>query len=268
MPTERSTFLSRLHLIASATVALTFFLPSGALADDCRFQAVRTGTVDAAGADRIRIDARAGSLRIEGTPDLRVRAEGEVCASDDDLLERSRLEVARRGDEIVVEVSLPSTGGWSLFGSESVRMDLEVRIPDTVPVFVEDSSGSMTIRNTASLEIEDSSGSIDLRGIRGPISIDDSSGSIDIVDVDGSVRLWDSSGSIDVRDVRGSVVVEDDSSGSIDAEEVTGDVIVRSDSSGSISVRSVGGDFAVLRDGSGGIHYADVGGSVDLPRDR
>lgn len=244
--------------------ALILTLPlAGCLAygDECRYEDHRSGSIDVEGAREVDIEAGSGRLRIEGTDGLdQVRAEGRVCTSREALLDDVDLTLERRGERIVVRAVYPTS-----LGSSYARLDLTVQVPSDLALDVQDSSGSIVVRDVGALTLKDSSGSIQVEGAGGPVSIDDSSGSVTLTGVRGDVLIEDGSGSITVKNVEGSVVVEEDSSGSIQVHRVTGDVLVRRDSSGSISVSDVGGDFKVARDSSGGIHHERVAGVVDVP---
>lgn len=246
----------------AALTLLALLAPTAASAwwgDDCDLTDARDASVELAGATEIEVLARAGSLRIEGMDGLdRVEAEGEACSSDRELLDEIRIEVTRHRERIRVEARIPERR------RESGRLDLEVRVPRGVRLFVEDSSGELEIRGVGPLELEDGSGAIRLTDIDGDLRIEDGSGEIEVDGVTGSVRITDGSGEIDVRDVAGSVEVRD-GSGSIRLAEVRGDAIVDEDGSGDIDVRDVTGDVEVRRDGSGGIRTARVGGEVRRP---
>ncbi len=207
----------------------------------CDVTASRAATIDVGDATRVRVRARAGSLRIEGHPDLgEVRASGTACAGSDANLERVTLTATRVGTELVIETD---TGDWM------GRLDLVVEVPDSLPLEVDDSSGRIEIYDVAAVELRDGSGGIDIDGVA------------------GDVRVVDGSGGIDISAVRGTVVIEDDGSGSIDITDVGRDVIVEDDGSGSIDVAEVGGDVVVKRDGSGSVWHRSVRGRVDLPSD-
>jgi DUF4097 and DUF4098 domain-containing protein YvlB len=249
-----------------AALAAVLWIASPATADDCRHEDLLKKTVDAKGATRIRVDAAAGYLRIVGRPGLdEVRVKGTACASKKKLLESIHLSVERSGSEVRVEAEI-DRGGFSFFGNGNARLDLEIEVPDSVPLDVNDSSGSIEITSVAALDVDDSSGEINIEGVAGKLRLEDSSGSIEVSDVEGDIRLEDSSGSIDIERVSGSVDIVEDGSGSIDISKVKGSVLVRRDGSGSISVRNIDGDFTVERDGSGSINHRDVGGKVDIPR--
>ena len=246
-------------LLLLAPLALTG--PTVACAyDSCHVQEPRGETVDAAGATLVRVEAKAGSLRITGESGLdEVQARGTACAENERALEKVQLRADRSGDEVRVVVETPE--GWG----DSGALHLELRVPEGLAVDVEDSSGEIEVDDVASLRVKDGSGEIDITGVQGDVSIEDGSGEIDLVDVGGDVRIRDRSGDIDIKDVRGTVTVEEDGSGGIEIVGVGEDVLIGRDGSGSIRVRDVEGDFTVEKDGSGSIEHEGVKGRVNIP---
>jgi hypothetical protein len=250
--------------VPTAVISLAALVWTGcvALADNCDHFADRAAAVSADGAATIRIDAKAGSLRVHGVEGMEVRASGTACASDEELLDQIQLTADRSGSEVRVVVEIPdSGGGWN----RQARLDLVVEVPKTIALEVNDTSGAMEVRDVAALEVHDSSGEIEIEDVAGDLRVEDSSGEIDIERVSGEVRIEDSSGEIDIAHVERSVIIERDSSGEIDVAHVKGDVLVERDGSGGIYVEDVGGDFTVERDGSGSIRHRDVAGQVDIP---
>jgi len=241
-----------------------FLIAGAAIADDCDHTAPRNEVIDAAGAERVEIDASAGFLKIlgsDGADEIRVR--GDACASSQSLLEDVRLEVRRSGSRVTIAAEMPD----SRWGRSTAALDMTIELPSSVSVEIDDGSGPIELRNVASAVIDDGSGGIEVFEIAGDLEIDDGSGEIEVTSVTGEVRIDDGSGSIDLRSV-GSVMIDDDGSGEIDIEEVFGDVMVRSDGSGSISVRDVDGDFTVRQDGSGDIRHDAIAGLVKVPDDK
>jgi len=230
-----------------ASLVLAAALPASALAQD--YDAPRTATVNASGATLLKIDARAGMLRVTGRTDItEVRIRGTARASSKGILEDIKLEATRNGTEVNVRVVIPEfrDSGWNGY-NEQALLDLVIETPATLALDVDDTSGDMTIESvSAKVRIEDNSGNIRVRDT-------------------GDIWISDSSGGIDIRGVKGSVDIDEDSSGEIAVYDVTGSVHVGRDSSGSIDVSRVGGDFVVERDGSGSIHYDGVKGKVDIP---
>lgn len=249
-------------------------------ADDCRFTADRNATIAVGRAAEAKIIARAGRLTVRGRPDLNeVRVRGKACASDQDVLDDIKLVAEVRGGEVFIEAKLPEVGSWS--SDARALLDLEIELPQSLMLDVEDGSGSIEIRSAAALRLKDGSGSVDIEAIAGDVFVQDGSGSITIDGAGGDVEIQDGSGSITVTDVAGSVGVRDgsgglsvsdvgrnveveDGAGGMEISRVVGDVTVTRDGSGSISVDHVGGNFTVERDGSGGVHHEDVGGRVSV----
>jgi hypothetical protein len=211
----------------------------------CDETAPRRASVSAAGATRIVVIGRAGSLRVKGQSGADVTASGTACASDKALLNDVKLTATRRGSEVEVEAVIPDRLG---FGFSNASLDFEVALPADIPVVVKDGSGSLRIDNVAALDVTDGSGEVEIRDVRGNVKVRDGSGSIEIENVSGDVVVVDGSGSIGIRGVQRSVRIAEDGSGGIDVSDVRG-------------------DFVVERDGSGGVDYARVSGKVSIPRD-
>lgn len=228
---------------------------------DCGQTAPREGSADAAGARSIRVLAKAGELKIRGVAGAStVAVKGTACASRASGLDEIKLVVERRGDVVHVEAITPDWN-WG-----SAGLDMEIDLPNSIPLDVDDGSGSAEVRDVAALRITDGSGELTIEGVGGALTVDDGSGSLQISNVAGAVTLTDGSGEIVVRQA-GSVLVKEDGSGSIQISDVRGNVVVRNDGSGSIDVREVAGDFTVDDDGSGGIEHQGVHGRVKIPSD-
>jgi hypothetical protein len=254
-------------VIAAALVTIPVMISSPAQAQerDGRYTAPRNATVSASGARAVEIEAHAGFLHIAGRAGIsEVRVRGTARASRESWLEDIKLKTERRGDVVSIVVDIPDMdSNWR--GGERA-LDLEIEVPATIALDIEDGSGETTIRGTGPVQIEDGSGELELTDIGGSVRVHDGSGELTIRNVRGDVRVADGSGEITIDRVTGEVEIEDDGSGSIDILHVTKGVRIGSDGSGSISVDDVGGDFVVERDGSGGVEYTAVKGKVDVPR--
>ena len=254
-----------------ATAMLGCF-PSGLGADGCRFEAERNATLPIEGATQARIIAGAGKLEIRGYPDLdEIRIRGRACASDQETLDRIRLEIGRDGNEVSVEAKQPSGGRQfhvTLFNrnlsSESAFLDVEIDVPVSLALDVTDGAGSVAIRDSGPVRLRDGSNSVKIENAAGDVSVHDGSGSVMIRQINGNVDVKDGSNSTSIADVAGNLRIQD-GSGSIRVQRVAGNVTVTNDGSGSISVSQVEGDFTVERDGSGAVHYQDVRGRVSVP---
>jgi hypothetical protein len=214
-----------LRLVAIVAL-LALPLPAIALDLDCKFSADRHGSIDATGAERVEIVARAGDLVVRPSAGSTLTAAGRACASSEAFLAQTLLHVRRTGNVVQVQVQVPeSMQGIGIFYAS---LDLKVQVPGGLPVAITDSSGDVTA---------------------------------DDVRV---VRIHDSSGDIVVHRAR-SVTIPRDSSGDISIERVAGNVRIEQDSSGDISVSDVGGNVELLADGSGQVRVSAVKGTVRLP---
>ena len=255
----------RLLAMSGVFIVAASFIPGKAKAQN-RNEAPRNATVPVAGARVVRIDAAAGSLRVEGKEGLsEVRVRGTARLEGRGRIDDIKLIAERRGGEIYIKADIPENDydGWR--DGSYMGLDLVIEVPRTMRLDVEDGSGEAEFLNTGELTLDDGSGTIEIRGMHGDLDIEDGSGEIDINGVDGDVRINDGSGEIQARNVTGNFVVSDDGSGSIRITDVGGTVRVGSDGSGNIDVDRVGGDFVVDSDGGGGIRYDTVKGRVSIP---
>lgn len=229
-------------------IVMTMFLASfaGMAAND--YTETRELSVDASGIDSLILETGAGSLEVEGVEGLgavEVRAMIVVPDADEDdarkvIDKELRLALETQGSRATLE-SRFEQHFWGL--GSNARIDLEVRVPETLAISIDDGSGSIEVSGVAAdLAIEDGSGSIDVRNV-GELDIEDGSGSIEVEGVRGDVMIDDGSGSITVTSVGGTVTIDD--------------------GSGSIRVTDVGGDLVILDAGSGGVSFSDIRGTVE-----
>jgi hypothetical protein len=275
-----------LHSCAAGALLLALTHAAYASEWNCKFRAERGGTIDTAGVQKIVLRTGAGDLKVTGRSEARIDAQGEACASSQELLDATSISVRREGTTAFVETMIPVEQMKAQRGNAYAYIDVRAMLPANLPVDAQDSSGDAELSGLAELTMRDSSGDLDIDRIKGALAIQDSSGEIRVREV-GSVRLEDSSGDmtieqvagvvdivsdssgdIEVRDIGGQVDIRQDSSGDIRANNVRGSVIIGVDSSGSIYARNVTGDFTVETDGSGSIEHEDVKGRISMPENK
>ena len=189
----------------------------------------------------LTVDGVSDGDRVEVHAELRSIRAGSMW--DDDAEDSVVIEVEQDDDvsTVIVDLDRPPGGYW---------LDVHLTVPDHVEMFIEDSSGDITVANILALDIDDASGDLAVSSIAGDLRIDDGTGDIFVSDVGGNVDVDDGSGDLDVRDVNGDVDIND-GSGDIDVRYVDGTVTVH-DGSGDISVRDAG-DVVIEEDGSGDV---------------
>lgn len=210
------------------------------------YEEVRELTLDSV--ERLNIKAGAGSMDVfgvDGADQVHVKALIIVPGKDEDdarkIIEKKMvLSLEQKGNDGYLEAWFED--GFMGWGPDA-HIVLEVNVPSGTAVDIDDSAGSIEVKDVAGdVSIDDSSGSIRVAGVA-DLTIDDGSGSIKVSGATGDVYIEDGSGSITVKHVGGSVTIDD--------------------GSGSINVSDVERDFVVIDDGSGGIRHSNVRGSVD-----
>jgi DUF4097 and DUF4098 domain-containing protein YvlB len=260
----------------SMTKALQLLLVAGlalsgcdvSMADDCKVNAERAGQHALAGVKRIAISARAGDLEIRGQRGAsQVTARGKACASEQKLLDQIRIELRLDGEVLRVNALMPDTEADDAPRHAQASLDLNLEVPDNLPVEVIDSSGEAEIEGLAALTMTDSSGELRISRIAGDLEVTDSSGDLWIDEIGKNVRVRDSSGEVRVEDVHGDVEVEADGSGSLSFDRVGRNLMIGRDGSGDIRIASVEGDARIDSDGSGDIRITSVKGDARIDSD-
>jgi hypothetical protein len=215
-------------------------------ADD--YREVRELRVGADGLETMVINVGEGGLDVRGVPDqdqVEVRATIIVTDADDEegqefIARRVQLSLDRDDNS----ARLVSRVDQKMFAwGSGGRVDLELTVPSSVALRIEDGAGSMNIADmVADVAIQDGSGSIDVSSV-GNLEIDDGSGSIEVSEVAGDVYVTDGSGSLTIEGVDGSVTI--------------------TDGSGSILVDGVGKDLVIIESGSGSVRFSGIAGSVE-----
>ena len=213
-----------------------------------RYSEERTAQLDARNVRVVRIEARAGGLRVVGRTGVdEVRVRGTARANAERWLQDIQIVAERRGDEVRIVAVIPDLDWRRSLGNVERALDLVIELPAGVAVDVSDTSGDVAISGTGDVDVEDSSGNVRIESVA------------------GDVRVRDGSGEVEIRDVAGNVTVRSDGSGDLNIYDVRRSVLVEEDGSGDITVRRVGGSFTVRRDGSGGIHSTSVEGTISVP---
>ncbi|MBO6555215.1 MAG: hypothetical protein JJ934_01380 [Pseudomonadales bacterium] len=213
----------------------------------------------------LQMQALAGSLEITASEDDQLHFWGKACTSEPKYLERMDVIVSEEADRLIFQTIIPHHRDD--FDPSYASIDIELQVPGSLAVRVEDSSGDTLIEDVRVLSVDDSSGDIRLINTTSDLAIRDSSGKISVREHAGGIRIYDSSGPIDLRDVQGDITIPADSSGDIKIDQVQGHVTIESDGSGDIDIENITGDVLVGSDGSGDIDVESVSGSIEISSD-
>ncbi len=198
--------------------------------------------IDTSNSSNIFIDIGAGSLKLRGADVDKISVIAKIYSKEYSSLEKLKtvfndkmeLSLAHKNSTVLLK-SLNKKSLFS-FSNPNISVDLDVLIPNSLKVEIDDGSGSMTIADiNNSLEIDDGSGSIAIKNIVGNVLIDDGSGNSNLTNIDGNITIDDGSGTINIDYVTGDVTV-DDGSGSIIINNLQGKFNLEDSGSGSIQV--------------------------------
>jgi hypothetical protein len=242
--------------------ALLVAAAADAWPEQCKFQAQRVLTLDAAGIQTLEIVGRGGDLNVRSGSATTISASGRACASSAALLERTQIRSTREADGARVFVQIPDEPGELEDGYAT--LDLTVQVPAALRIEITDTSGDVDAQGVRLARITDSSGDIEVRDSSGDLEVSDSSGDLGFTGIAGALTVTDSSGDLQV-DTAKSVRVVRDSSGDLRIVRVSGDVTIENDSSGDIVVDDIGGNVEVVTDSSGERRIEHVKGTIRQP---
>ncbi len=232
-----------------------------------RDETTRYLSLNAEGVSTLEITAGAGLLNISSQPGLdEIQVDAVIHWKGDKNPKAITLTLKRQGSKAVL-VSKSNEGGFFgwLLGTSDIEVDLTVKIPARMNLYVTDGSGHLKIVGTqGDVQITDGSGSIELNNLSGNIRISDGSGSMIIQNVKGTCTITDGSGEIYISDHEGNLTITD-GSGDIQLEDLNG-VLRIIDGSGDIKVERLQGNMHVT-DGSGDVLAFDITGDLNILSD-
>jgi DUF4097 and DUF4098 domain-containing protein YvlB len=251
--------LACLSLLAASGAA-------GAATDRCRYSAPRNAEIDAAGLKLLAVEIGPDNLTIRGEPGLgKIVVNGTACASNEKWLQDIKVETSRQGDTASVVARGRNRGiSLSLFHDTYAYLKLDVRVPQSLAVRLEEGSGDAGANGLAALDASLGSGDLKVNGIAGEFGLSVGSGDVEAGDI-GSLNVSSlGSGNVSVDGVHGEARVGGIGSGDFGLSNVTGNVTLGSVSSGDIKVSGVGGGVRLDSVGSGGVIIHDVKGNVSV----
>ncbi len=159
-------------------------------------------SVPAAPDVRLEIENIAGSVRVIGWTENRVRVTGTVGDDTDGL------EIDGNENSLSIEVDIPKGHGGRRWGDRDYSSDLEISVPIGSRLSVETVSASIEVSNVdGTLELESVSGSVVADGRPAEAEIATVSGEIRFTGADTPVRAESVSGSVHLEGVAKRVEV-------------------------------------------------------------
>jgi putative adhesin len=229
---------------------------------------MRSETFATPGAVRLNLEIPSGVIEVESSKTAETHVALEALSNDDavrDLVEKSRVELLRRGDgyEVVVEVPMRS-GLWISFSrGPDIRFggpDIRLRI---------------TCPSGAELDVRTKSANLEARGGFGPVEVKTASGDVNVQEVAGDARVKTASGDIRFEKVDGRLDVNSAAGdlhvGAVTRETqiqlVSGDVFI-GEAGASVGANTVSGDHRIEAVLQGRVDLRAISGdiSVGIPR--
>jgi hypothetical protein len=234
----------------------------------------------------LHIENKFGEVRVHGESGREVRisatirVQGSSHSEADSYAQKIQIEVQQDNDGVRVRTVYPSDDPhWFQIGKNpSYSVNYDIAMPSDAPLFVknsfgsvsassvhgkadlDNSHGSLTVRDSGPARLNNSFGSIDLEGAAGDTFINDNNGSVQASRVKGALDLRNRFGSITAREIQGAATIGGGNGTVTLADAASANITT---SFGSADVRNIHGDLT-LHDNNGNVEISSIGGAADI----
>ncbi len=303
--TQRRHWCRSVIALAGAAVLSSFAVTQAAPANPGQEQVSRDfqKTLPLGPGASFQIENKFGEVRIHGesgrevkiSATIRVQARSREEAET--YAQKVQIDVQQVGDGVRVRTIYPDDEQkWFHIGKNtSYSVNYDIAVPSDAQLVVknsfgnvtingvrgksdiDNSHGSLTVRELGPARLNNSFGSIELAGTSGDTFINDNNGSVQASDVKGALDLRNRFGSITVRQVQGAATITGGngtvtlneagsatittSFGSAEVRNIRGDLVLH-DNNGNVDISSVAGS-ATISNSFGNVNFSDVKGRVD-----
>jgi hypothetical protein len=239
-----------------------------AAADECRYSAPRNLHDDLSGVRGVQIELHSHDMHlVGGGASSSLELTGRACASSQSALDNLQVTSHREGDQLIIDVGGRNAVNISFFGVSYEDLDVQIQLPSTMPVSVNDGSGDAYISGLSQLDAQTGSGDLHITNISGAVSVVAGSGDVEIAEV-GSLHAGSiGSGDLKARSIKSDVHIGSVGSGDVQLDQVGGNVDVGTLGSGDLTVSNVHGDLTVGAKGSGDVTHRNIAGKINVPHD-
>src|ERR1022692_1324758 len=209
-------------------------------------------TVTLASGQSVRLAPRMGSvnLRTPAGREVVVHASTRVSASNaaeaKRVAEQIGIEVAPAGSALVIRTEYPKEEHDGFFGFHnlSYSVNLDVTMPETAPLELRNSFGSVSIEDLkANADVTNAHGKLTFRNGRGTQRLENQFAAVEVTGNAGDVTIRNGNGSVDVSDVTGIVNVKNRFANVTVTNPGHGGTIVNGN--GAVQVTGAGGDLRI-----------------------
>jgi len=250
----------------------------------------------------VHIEHRFGEVRVHGESGREVKISATIRAqagSHDEaqsFADKIQIDVQQTGEGLRIKTIYPEQAGkwFHLDRHTSYSVNYDIAMPSDAPLNVrnsfgrtevsgihasadiDNSHGSIAMRDVGAARVNNSFGSIELAGAGGNVSVTDTNGSVQVYDVKGTLEVRNRFGGITAKNIQGAATVNGgngaitlsdtaagnvtNSFGSVDAHNLKGDLTVH-DNNGNVEVGTIGGT-AEITNSFGNVNFSDVHGRV------
>ncbi len=243
-------------------------------------------TVTLGAGQSVRVEHKFGEVRLHGESgrDVKISATIRAQASSHEEAEafaqKIQIEVLQSGEGVRIKTIYPEEERkwFHLSKSSSWSVSYDIGMPSDAPLTVrnsfgsidaagihsaadlENSHGSITVRDAGAVRLNNSFGSIELNSANGNATVNDNNGSVQVSDVKGTLEVRNRFGSITMKDIQGAATITG-GNGAVTLNNAAYASITTS--FGSVEARNIRGDLAI-RDNNGNVDVSGIGGAADI----
>src|SRR6516162_1288185 len=257
----------------------------------------------------VHIEHRFGEVRVHGESGREVKISATIRAqagSHDEaqsFADKIQIDVQQTGEGLRIKTIYPEQAGkwFHLDRHTSYSVNYDIAMPSDAPLNVrnsfgrtevsgihasadiDNSHGSIAMRDVGAARVNNSFGSIELTGAGGNVSVTDTNGSVQVYDVKGTLEVRNRFGGITAKNIQGAATVNGgngaitlsdtaagnvtNSFGSVDAHNLKGDLTVHDNNeldsvSGALDAEASNGRITV-RDARGAVTLRTSFGAID-----
>src|SRR5467141_2998838 len=228
--------LLRLAAVTGILSALLLFAGKPALAENSAQEQVSRDfqkTVTLGAGQSVRVEHKFGEVRLHGESGREVkisatiRAQASSHEEAEAFAQRIQIEVQQTGEGVRIKTIYPDEekkwfqlnkhSSWSVSYDIGMQSDAPLTVRNSFGSIdaarihgmadLENSHGSITVRDAGAVRLNNSFGSIELNGANGNTSVNDNNGSVQVSDVKGALEVRNRFGSITTRDIQAAVTI-------------------------------------------------------------
>jgi len=187
--------------------------------------------------EKIIINGAIGKVVVENSKSSNIIIDAVVNVKNGhkDFLEGNEENIINIDDNKVLSIN-PSKV-FSKNNMKFISVDYIIKVPDNIPLEIDNKFGVTTIKGTSGdIKIESSAGKVDVQKVKGNVFVDNEFGATECTDIDGNIKIENTNGAMTVGNVSGKAELKGEF-GAIKANNIKGDTIIKN-TNGSVKYTS------------------------------